>query len=139
MNALQSGFRPLILTLAASLTTLSYCVEKPDPSVKDRYQETADRFCNAVVECLKEDLAERMDKEPQKRDLFLSRMDRDLCLEGQYQKISGLLNHMEENSILDRYQRCSEALEAKEDCSQRIQELKSNPDCKSIRSASEFP
>ena len=139
MNSPFSSFRFTMPAAFVMLLATGNCVEKLDPSIKAQYQETADRFCHAVVECLKDDLAKRMEKEPQKRDLFLSRMDRDLCLEGQYEKISGLQNHMDQSSILDRYQRCSEALEADPNCQSRIAALKSNPDCKSIRSASEFP
>ena len=127
------------LLLAGCIMFLAGCVEKPDPSIEARYQATADRFCNAIVECLKEDMAQKMKDQPQKRDLFLQRMDRDLCLSGQYQKIAGLQELMDEGTILDRYTRCSDTLEASEDCIARLDALKSNPDCKSIRTAQEFP
>lgn len=127
--------------LLASLVLLpfSHCVEAPDPALEARYQETAHRFCNAVVECLKEDLEQRLQAEPRKRDLFLQRMDQDLCRQGQYEKIQGLQDRMKEGTILERYSDCSRRLEETKDCSERLAFLKSDPNCKSIRFSQEFP
>ena len=126
------------LTIALALF-LAQCVERPDPDVEARYQASADRFCNAIVECLKEDISEKMADQPRKLDLFLQRMDQDLCRSGQYQKIQGLQQRMEEGTLLERYERCSVALESTEDCKTRIELLKENSDCRSIRTDQEFP
>ncbi|MCB1140324.1 MAG: hypothetical protein KDK23_16320 [Leptospiraceae bacterium] len=115
------------------------CAEQPDPALEKKYQETADQFCQAIVECLKEDLSEKLKDQPRKRDLFLQRMDQDLCRKGQYQKARGLQEQMDEGTILERYRSCTDALKASESCKSRLSLLKENPDCRSIHTTPEFP
>ena len=128
--------------LAGALTLLPYCNQKPaeaPPQVLARYAADADAFCKAIVECIKEDVAARMDDRPERRDMILDRMDRDLCIDGQ-KKLLGKLSvdpaGKDAGYIAAQYEAygaCTKAVVAAENCEDRRTTHKTDPACVKLR------
>lgn len=128
--------------LMICLVLFSFCKPEVDESIQVAYQKNADLLCNAITECLKEEVAQRMESEPERRDLILKRMDRDLCLKNQYRligdrstAISGS-NPETEKDLYETYERCAVAVASYDTCARRKQEFETNTNCLKVRSES---
>ncbi len=125
------------------ITSLVMCSRKspdPDPAIVETYQKNADLFCTAIVECLKDDVKNRMKGNPDFRDQIIGRMDRDLCHKGQYSLIGKLSvfqnpqgNAETAKEVYNTYERCAKAVSEAPDCEDRLRIHRENPDCQSIR------
>lgn len=136
-----------ILSLTLLAAAFAGCKQKPDVPelVKLRYFQHADRLCRLVVECIKADTAERLAAEPERRDMVLGRMTRDLCREERSRLIGvpsttpDLTNQQapfgpEEARLYDIYGRCADAVTAQAgncDAVQRAYEQDGN--CNEVR------
>ena len=115
--------------------------EKLPTAVSEEYQKAAHNLCNAIVDCIKADLAKRMKEHPARRDLLLKQMDRDLCLKRQYHMIGELsvdplpeaseASHQIEN--YQHYQACSQAVVAAGSCIERMETHRTFPSCQKLR------
>ncbi len=118
----------ILLSLFALTLAPAGCKRRPNvpEAVKLRYYQHADRLCRAVVECIKADTARRLAAEPERRDMVLGRMTRDLCREEQYRLIGvpstspDLSNARapfgpEEARLYEAYGRCADAVSAQAD------------------------
>lgn len=143
----RAGVRALTLLLCcATLAGFgALCKRRPEvpQALRDRYQADADRFCNAIVDCVKEDTARRLAAEPERRDMVLGRMSVDLCRENQYLLIgslsadplgpqpAGMPAGMDE--MYAAYSRCSAAVAGAPNCAERRTAYQAHPDCARIR------
>ena len=130
------------LLLAGVLTGPGCAKEKrPSPEIIARYEQDADRLCRAIVGCIKADISARLAGHPERRDLILKRMSRDLCIKGQYRLIGQLSvtpmpdrNRPRPGPELYRlYAECSRAVARESNCSRRKEIHKNHPACKQIR------
>lgn len=105
------------------------------PELRQRYDLDAARLCNAIVDCLKEDVARRLADQPERRDVTLSRMTRDLCKERQFALIGqvsvapGPAALRTDQEIYESYGRCSASVAAAADCNERRRLYRQDPDC----------
>ncbi len=112
---------------------------EPPDEVKARYFADADRFCHAIVECMKQDIIRRVDRDLRRRDLILSRMNQDLCIKNQYHLIGDLsvspYGHEAslEEELYQEYHNCAEAVGVATTCQERLQKVKENESCRKIR------
>jgi hypothetical protein len=129
------------LLLTAVIATAPFCKKEtaPPPEIVKKYQADADRFCGAIVECMKEDVRTRMKDRPERRDMVLKRMDRDLCIKGQYALIGRLsVDPYPEPARTDpesyaTYSECADAVAAAPDCDIRRERYNTHPACVKIR------
>ncbi len=125
---------------------LSSC-QKSDPvtpAVIAKYQKDADLFCNAVVDCMKEEVREKMKGTPERRDLVLSRMTRDFCRKNQYSLIGRLSTDVtggkaaDEASVYRTYAECAKAVSEAKDCQERKRLQTEHPACAKMRAESGY-
>ena len=118
------------------------CKEKAKPPSSEliiKYQENAHRFCTAVVECFKKDAEKRLEEDPERAKLITSKMDMDLCHQNQYKMIgqtSVSINQTDPSNdaeLYRTYENCAVAVSTKENCDQRLETYRTNPDCKKIK------
>jgi len=111
----------------------------PPPEVATRYFQNIDRFCHAIVNCMKEDVRKRLSDQPERRDMVIARMDRDLCQKEQYRLIGSLSvkphpdRPRTDQEIYSLYDSCVQAIAAASDCSARLDLYRNNPSCIAIR------
>lgn len=138
-------FRAFFLIPAAAFL-LPGC-QKSDPvtpAVIEKYQADADLFCNAIVDCMKDEVREKMKATPERRDLVLSRMTRDNCRKGQYSLIGRLSTDVaargaaDEAGIYREYAECAHAVAEAKDCTQRKQLQKEHPACAKMKAESGY-
>ncbi|MCE9596718.1 MAG: hypothetical protein K8S54_01995 [Spirochaetia bacterium] len=136
----------VILLVIFSALFLANC-QKSDPvtpEIIQAYQKDADGFCNAMVDCMKEEVKAKMKASPERRDMVVNRMSREFCRKGQYQLIGKLSTDPSAGQALDRhdlykaYHECSDAVQQASDCEARRSVHKSNPACMKIRSESGY-
>lgn len=144
MKKYQMYRRSLISALLLMSTiTLTGCHKKeksPPPEIVRQYQKSADLFCNAIVECFKKDVTDRLKDSPDREQLVLSRMNRDLCRKGQYSLIGKLSVDMSKSmpaqtdpSLYKTYEECAMAVAHSPDCKTRKKVHREHPACKKIR------
>ena len=90
-----------------------------------------------MVDCMKEEISQRLATQPQKRDFLIRRLDQDYCIEGQFEIIQGLESRNEPEQIMKNYQSCAEAVTQSESCQQRRAVLASDESCKKMRALPE--
>lgn len=120
------------------------CTEKraPDPEIVKQYQKNADLFCNAIVDCIKQDVEEHLKSDPVRKNHILDVMNRDLCKKEQYRLIGdlsvnpGKAHVRTDAEIYQHYERCAGAVASAGDCSARREINKTNPDCQILRTVS---
>lgn len=128
------------LLLGAAIFT-GACKEKPNlaPALRARYDADAARLCSAIVDCLKADVNERLKNEPERRDMLLGRMTRDLCKEEQFSLIGaasvnvGAAAPLDDEAIYQSYSACSAAVASANDCQARRDAYRNNPDCARLK------
>lgn len=112
----------------------------PPPEVWQKYQQDADQLCNAIVDCMKQEVKTRLADHPQRRDMVLKRMDRDLCIKGQYSLIGKLsvdpsggkpASYREE--YYNQYHNCAIRVVAAKDCTERQTIHRTDPSCIAVR------
>ena len=128
-----------VSALLILFTLMAFACSKNKPEVPEeilaRYQKDAGILCEAIVDCMKEDTAKRLAADPVRRDLVLSRMDRDLCRQGQYRQIGDLSSDPDGEGFAfnpehyEMYSRCSAAVAGAPTCQERLAAHKTNPDC----------
>ena len=109
--------------------------------IQKQYQEDAHQMCQAMVDCMKEEVEKDLADEPAKREWVLGRMSRDLCLKGQYSLIGKLSTDPERpdhfvfrRENYETYARCSRAVSEANNCESRGEIHRQNPDCQKLRS-----
>jgi len=113
----------------------------PPPGVILKYQKDAHRYCNAIVNCIKKDISDRLKSKPERRDMILSRMKRDLCIKNQYRLIGKLSVNPDpkkntlpyDPALYKLYSECSLAVSSAADCTKRKEVHKTHPSCKKLR------
>ncbi len=112
----------------------------PPPEILARYQADADRYCRAIVDCIKEDVAARLRGEPERREMVLKRMSQDLCLKGQYQLLGKLSvdpapgpGRPYNPDVYVTYGQCARAVVEQKDCERRRATHKQFPACQRLR------
>lgn len=111
--------------------------------VKKKYEADAHRLCNAITDCIKEDVARRLSGSPRRKAMVLQRMTHDLCLKGQYRLIGDLSVDPDPNKkpapydpeIYRLYSECSRAVARARDCQQRRELHRNHPACRALREA----
>lgn len=117
------------------------CKEKPNlaPALRARYDADAARLCTAIVDCLKADVSERLKNQPERRDMLLGRMTRDLCKEEQFSLIGaasvnvGPATPLDDEAIYQSYSACSAAVASASDCRARQDAYRNFPDCARLK------
>lgn len=113
--------------------------QKLTPEMAALYQEEAHRMCTAIVDCMKEDVEARLKDEPERRDMVLRRMNRDLCLKGQYELIGRLSVDPTQkvrpasDELYKIYGECSQAVAASPGCAERKTTHRTHPACRKLR------
>ncbi|MCB1307918.1 MAG: hypothetical protein KDK30_07060 [Leptospiraceae bacterium] len=104
--------------------------------MKLQYKEDALKVCRAISDCLQADVRERLADEPERRDMIVRRMDRDLCVERQFEQISTDLKMIGE-SVTDAYteMRPTGSEEYYRSYSRCAEVIDQAPDCASVRTA----
>lgn len=129
----------LALLLAGSTAIACKRRSEVPPDIAIRYQQDASRLCNAIVDCLKEEVSESLRQQPERRALVLSRMTRDLCREQQYARIgqasaaAGPQSPEFDASVYRAYSGCSQAIAAAEPCAERRRLYREHADCALLR------
>ena len=132
----RSG-RRIVLVASFLILASAYCRPTPNESLRNQYQDVANKFCTAMVDCMKEEISQRLATQPQKRDFLIRRLDQDYCIEGQFEIIQGLESRNEPEQIMKNYQSCAEAVTQSESCQQRRAVLASDESCKKMRALPE--
>ena len=111
----------------------------PPPEVVQRYQAHADQFCRAVLTCMKEEVEQRLANSPERRDMVTRRMDRDLCVENQYNLIGELsvdprgaqaANY--EPELYEAYGECARVVAESADCETLRGNYRDHPACRRL-------
>lgn len=121
--------------------SIGACDSRPYLSEEQKaaYQKSADQFCRAITRCIKEDVQERLAHEPRYRAHVVSRMDRDLCMKGQYNLIGSLSVDpqsgppLDQKKLYDLYSECSNAVAGAPDCETRKELHRTYKSCTALR------
>ncbi len=111
----------------------------PPESVVAAYKADADRFCAAIVDCMKEDIKKRMAAEPERRDMIIRRMDRDLCVKGQHALIGQSSVDLTTKKPVFQpehyktYAECAGAVAGAKECTERMRIYRELPACRTVR------
>jgi hypothetical protein len=117
--------------------------KEPSAEIISRYQADADLFCQAIVDCMKEEVIQKLHASPERRDMVLSRMTRDFCKKGQYQLIGQLSTDPspgQPSGSLELYQNyhdCAAAVAGAKDCAKRREIHQTHSACMKIKSESQ--
>ncbi|MBL8018431.1 MAG: hypothetical protein JNM27_02085 [Leptospirales bacterium] len=139
--------QPLVLSFLIFSVPFWVSCQKSDPvtpQIIEAYQKDADVFCNAMVDCMKEEVRAKMKASPERRDMVVNRMSREFCRKGQYSLIGRLSTDPSSGQPLDRsdlykaYRECSEAVSQAADCDARRSVHKNNSSCQKIRTESGY-
>jgi len=139
-------WRPARVCVIFFLPLIAGC-QKSDPVTPEiikQYQKDADAFCNAMVDCMKEEVKQKMSGSPERRDMMLGRMTREFCRKEQYSQIGRLSADPSNGQFLDRrdlyeaYHQCSEAVQQAANCMARREIHRTNAACVKIRSESGY-
>lgn len=128
--------------LVLFVLTLCTRTSAPPEEVIVRYKADADRFCAAIVDCMKEDVRKRMAHEPERRDMILRRMDRDLCVKGQHVLIGQSSVDLTTKKPAYNpehykvYSHCADAVARAKDCAERMRLYQDLPECRTVRGKS---
>ncbi len=141
MTARSRQLRLVGAALLGAAVLAGACKEKPNlaPALRARYDVDAARLCNAIVDCLKADVSERLKDRPERRDMLLGRMTRDLCKEEQFSLIGaasvnvGPSAPLDDEAIYQSYSACSAAVAAASDCRARQAAYRNFPDCARLK------
>lgn len=130
---------PIILAAAISAS----CSRKePSQEIIARYQADADLFCQAIVDCMKEEVRQKLNTVPERRDMVLSRMTRDFCKKGQYQLIGRLSSNpaggtpSTDTGLYESYHECARAVADAKDCAKRREIHQTHSACMKIKNDS---
>ena len=134
---------PALLTIFIAISVPFSCNrrEKPSPEIVARYHKDADRFCRAIVDCIKADISRRLADKPERRDMILRRMTRDLCIKGQYRLIGDISvdplpdrkRPLPGEEVYRMYSECSRAVAEADNCEDRKRIHKTNEACQKLR------
>ena len=113
----------------------------PSAAILARYQEDAARLCLAVVDCVKEDVGRQMAAHPERRDMVLARMDRELCVKNQYRLIGDLsvwpglagAGVSNPDELYALYSQCSLAVSRAPHCALRKRLHREEDSCRRLR------
>lgn len=130
-------FLPLVVLVPLS----AFCsrTSTPPESVITAYKADADRFCSAIVDCMKDDVKKRMAAEPERRDMIIKRMDRDLCIKGQYALIGQSSVELTvkkpafQPEHYKTYSECANAVASAKECTERMKIYRELPACRTVR------
>ena len=139
-SARRSPLTPVFIFILLSILAPA-CSKPKDPpaAVKALYQQDAARLCEAITECIKQDVEVRLKNSPHRRKMVLSRMNKDLCLQGQFALVGRLsVNPWGKKPVYNPehyrwYSACSKAVSAAENCESRRSIHKTFPDCVNLR------
>lgn len=131
-------FFPIIL---AAVFFASCSRKDPPPEMIARYQADADLFCQAIVDCMKEEVRLKLQASPERRDMVLARMTRDFCKKGQYHLIGQLSTDTAPGQparpdLYESYHECAAAVAGAKDCVKRREIHQTHAACMKIRSES---
>ena len=127
---------------AAFLLNCKEKTELPPKEIIEQYQKNAHIFCNAVVECFKEDALLRLKNHPERAKLIAEKMDMELCFENQYNLIgqSSAQIYLNKPSLnleyYKSYENCALKVSSKQNCTERFDTYKNDSDCKTIKERS---
>lgn len=130
--------------MAIALTSAGLFCQKPAAPARstiEQYQAAAERLCLAMVDCVKQDVGRQMAAHPERRDMVLARMDRELCVKNQYRLIGdisvwpglprgGIANA---EALYRLYSSCSEAVSGVSDCAARKRLHREEDSCRRLR------
>jgi hypothetical protein len=141
MTARSRQLRLVGAALLGAVVLTGACKEKPSlpPELRARYDVDAARLCNAIVDCLKADVSERLKDRPERRDMLLGRMTRDLCKEEQFSLIGAAsvnavpTTPLDDEAIYRSYSACSVAVAAADNCQARQAVYRNFPDCARLK------
>lgn len=126
--------------IAAGVFSASCSRKEPSAEIIARYQADADLFCQAIVECMKEEVRTKLQASPERRDMVLSRMTRDFCKKGQYQLIGQLSTDPAPSQpsasaeLYANYHECAAAVAGAKDCAKRKEIHQTHSACIKIKS-----
>lgn len=105
-----------------------------------KYSADTDRFCAAMVDCIKEETEKHFQGSPERREMVLRRMSRDLCVKGQQSIIGRLSVDPLSKTVVpfnpalyQAYSSCAAAVSEAKTCPDRLRVHRENPDCLKIR------
>lgn len=139
-NAALSPLFFLILGLSVGFIAPS-CKRKLllDKEIQTRYNADANAYCNAVVNCLKQEISEKLADEPERRDMVLARMKRDLCVEKQFHLIGDLTTEpykgkpVLDEKLYNTYSLCTKAIVNAPNCIEMKRIHQEEENCKALR------
>jgi len=116
--------------------------KRPETLLTDQYYADAKIFCDAIVECMKKDIEDKLKEHPERKEMVIRRMTRDLCLKGQIQLIGNLSvevipenkNFLDQKILYEEYHKCAKAVSEAPTCDYKKSIHKSHPSCIKIRS-----
>ena len=128
--------------IVAAIFFASCSRKDASPEIIARYQADADLFCQAIVDCMKEEVRQKLEASPERRDMVLSRMTRDFCKKGQYQLIGQLSTDptggqpSNQADLYNSYHECALAVAGAKDCAKRREIHQTHSACMKIKSES---
>lgn len=143
----QPGFAGLLLVLSL-LASFTGCKKPSEPpqEIQARYFTQATIFCQTMVRCMQEDMRKRLADAPQRRDLVLSRMNKEVCHKTQIKAMSQLhlLGSLEADprgpqivaydaELYRAYGNCTQVLSSATDCNAVHAAYNNHPDCRKVR------
>ena len=116
--------------------------KRPEAQFTEQYYADAKIFCDAIVECMKKDIGDRLKDHPERKEMVMNRMTRDLCLKGQTHLIGELSvevtpvknNLSDKKNLYEEYHKCAKAVYEAPSCDDKKSAHKSHPSCIKIRS-----
>ncbi len=130
------------VVIAGAILTVGACRKPsstPPKAILVKYQADALRLCGAIVDCIKQDVANRLQGQPERRKMIMNRMTRDLCVKKQTAFIGKLSTDPSGKGFAFKpenyklYSECSKAVAGAPKCAERRRLHKEHASCRGLR------